>query len=394
MAAIEVYLDSSDFSKLSDPHSPDASLSRVRDELFELRDAGLCQFRFSLVHVCEMAPKDAAAMEASVRRLGLAQDLCSSKCLRATDEIDRVELLAALRGHEFCRDFAFGERAQWLPDGELALEKHAAAFIQDAAAVRLSARQQGNRDIKQVNLAVRLLMIQQLEKYASKLPLNEAVRAGVLRLSVGSVSVTTLTQTLLMGFVDLREVARWAAATDAGRQFVAVLREKLRYPVADIETLRALIQELVEASDTPKVGRQKGASSLATGSRDAVSQYRSAEIEKIFEANREWLAANEGVPSELPLDLDTLSMPRLDNHTAIFVAHFRMNATGNRDLSVAASDLPDILHANYLPYVDVFRADAVASQAFAKQARDLGVDIVSRLEDLPAAIRRRRDAMR
>src|SRR5258708_4415786 len=95
---IPVYLDSSDYSTLSDSArlKSDPRLGEVLRDLLGFRDAGTCEFRYSAVHVLEMTPVDPTALEKSLSRIGLMQDLCGEKCLIPADEIDRYELLFAL----------------------------------------------------------------------------------------------------------------------------------------------------------------------------------------------------------------------------------------------------------------------------------------------------------
>jgi hypothetical protein len=383
---VRVYLDSSDFSRLSEELPPEDPLVELRKNLFELRNAGACEFRYSLVHVCEMAPVELSSLAPSIRRLGLAQDLCGARCFRTSDQIDRRELLSALTSQDAPADLALGDDADWLPETDF-LDKHAEAFLKDAEAVRAHSKQRGVRDPKTVNLAVRMLMLQQLQRYAQKLPTNQLVRDGVVRLALGRANKEALVAVLAKGFADLRQVADWMANTQPGRDVAAVLRERAMRPLAELQRLRALLQELISVSESPRMGRQKGASSIRRGAASALEEYRNPQIRSIFEANREWFAGHGVRVENMPASLDEIPMTRLDTLIELYTENIRLNASTDRDLSDATSDMPDILHATYLPYVDVFRADVFATQVARKQADKFGVRLVQRLEDLPDAIR-------
>lgn len=56
---ITVYLDSNDYSRLSDPRRKKAALDKVRLELLSLTESRQVRFAFSGVHISEMAPLDA-----------------------------------------------------------------------------------------------------------------------------------------------------------------------------------------------------------------------------------------------------------------------------------------------------------------------------------------------
>jgi hypothetical protein len=59
-----------------------------------------------------------------------------------------------------------------------------------------------------------------------------------------------------------------------------------------------------------------------------------------------------------------------------------------RKADKASSDLGDMAHAWYMPYVDVLRVDGFAGQYMGDVADEFGVRLVTRLEDLPSVIRR------
>ena len=87
---LQVYLDSSDFSVLSDPVRLDEKTTELRDILLGYSEKSLVQFRFSIVHVSEVAPVHAHAQEAAERRA--AFELCGSNTLVTTQEVQEAEL--------------------------------------------------------------------------------------------------------------------------------------------------------------------------------------------------------------------------------------------------------------------------------------------------------------
>jgi len=67
----QVYLDSNDFSLLSDPKRMDASISQILDKLEHWASNGIVEFRCSAVHAFEAAPIGIEAQEATERRAGM-----------------------------------------------------------------------------------------------------------------------------------------------------------------------------------------------------------------------------------------------------------------------------------------------------------------------------------
>src|SRR5450759_613712 len=80
----QIYLDSNDFSLLSDPRRLDQTNIALRDELQGYADKSLVQFRFSMAHVCEAAPTGPHAQEAAERRAELIYKLCGLLCVRSS----------------------------------------------------------------------------------------------------------------------------------------------------------------------------------------------------------------------------------------------------------------------------------------------------------------------
>src|SRR5450759_3315036 len=88
----QIYLDSNDFSLLSDPRRLDQTNIALRDELQGYADKSLVQFRFSMAHVCEAAPTGPHAQEAAERRAELIYKLCGSNTLVTIGEIREAEI--------------------------------------------------------------------------------------------------------------------------------------------------------------------------------------------------------------------------------------------------------------------------------------------------------------
>jgi hypothetical protein len=112
-----VYLDSSDFSKLS---APDQELTKenlaVLRALREHKRAGTANFFMSAVHLSEAVHAAEVHKQAAVRRAELMRELCGANILRFPTELPRLELQKALRGEKGIRlsiDEITSKQGEW-----------------------------------------------------------------------------------------------------------------------------------------------------------------------------------------------------------------------------------------------------------------------------------------
>ena len=89
--AIVVYLDSQDFSKLSDVRAGPSTLT-IKDELLELKRRGIARYVFSDVLVFECLPVRIEDAHLSLARFELITELCDGDFLPPFSEIIRFEL--------------------------------------------------------------------------------------------------------------------------------------------------------------------------------------------------------------------------------------------------------------------------------------------------------------
>jgi hypothetical protein len=106
--ALEVYLDSSDFSTLSNPKTLTPEFCKILDQLKNFRNKGLVNFRFSSVHVSEVAPVLAKENLAAELRAELMWELCGNHAM-----VDYFRLMESeAKAEIIC---AFSDIGQWYP---------------------------------------------------------------------------------------------------------------------------------------------------------------------------------------------------------------------------------------------------------------------------------------
>ena len=79
---VQVYLDSSDYSHMSDPSSSlYQQYQGIKRQLFQLRDAGMIEIRFSAAHVIEMAHTEPQYRDAALARVETMLEICGLQVL-------------------------------------------------------------------------------------------------------------------------------------------------------------------------------------------------------------------------------------------------------------------------------------------------------------------------
>ena len=91
---IQVYLDSSDYSTLSDTRRLSPEITTVRERLLAWAASGEVEFRYSGVHISEMSPQRAQDAGAAAARADMLVSLCGSHCLFEWHVLVESEIMA------------------------------------------------------------------------------------------------------------------------------------------------------------------------------------------------------------------------------------------------------------------------------------------------------------
>jgi hypothetical protein len=111
---LQVYLDSSDFSDLSDPKK--ATVCRpVALQLIEWRNKGKIEIRCSQAHVCEMAPTAPQHLDLARRRAECIVQLCGKRTLLAHGDLATAEVVALHRRTPLEPQHVRNDAGMWMP---------------------------------------------------------------------------------------------------------------------------------------------------------------------------------------------------------------------------------------------------------------------------------------
>ena len=114
-----VYLDSNDYSTLSDPRRNSQDNLETREALRHLAATNRVQFAFSGVHLSEMAPLQSGYTSAAAARADLLVELCGRRAFVSFDRLLKLEL-SSLVGLESSSREVLSTNAEWFPElGEI-----------------------------------------------------------------------------------------------------------------------------------------------------------------------------------------------------------------------------------------------------------------------------------
>lgn len=387
MAPLQIYLDSSDYSRAS---SPDAT-GRIQEVVHQLetwRDVGAIELRFSFATVAEAAPVDPRYFRSGLARLACIERLCGSRALAAPSDVLSYEKDALLSQRPHAKQIVRDD-GHWAPQDFSAL-----TFPTREDIVRRAIRDAGF-DRKQRRIVER----QELDSHGrltqkghsrflrnaptwvaqveADFPLSPGARAALDEYVAGRIAGDVMLRLIMGSIQDLAQFALWLE-----RHWTMV---------------SPTIVWLREAGERMKSGWLGLARRVTT----IVVQQRQAGMaeERIWTiGNRELAKVARGIVLGRTVG-QSIAMHVTDEQiedlapSSMLVARMivaLINATVMQRESPReprVSDAGDLLHVLYLPYVDFFRADAFAADKLERLAPKYARKIVRDIYALPNRIK-------
>ena len=399
MRPFQVYLDSSDFSDLSDSSKRTQGIITLESQLINWRNAGLIEIRFAYPHLVEAAPIAPQHIEAARCRAQKITELCQGKALAAPDKIITAEI-KTLIGEPVKPSYAFMDDGDWLPDltdnltgpdefdHAKQIQKTLAEMGLNRADTRKARKQFITADGKLRPSGKELLKKNIPETVAAlceQYPLDEE---GVLKFTHYYLNGTRHENTydfLLSSFRNLPKFIEWFARHyDQINPTVTWLRE------TGDSTRRSLLENRQQLENIFSSQRELGISN------DTISETARKNIVSIIEGLPKTLLprlAEKRGHFEFPaMDLRDLSEKAPSMFTSISV----MGGIARKTLqplvnerTPKTSDMGDVIHSLYLPHVDFFRTDGFAANVIREIKLPFSTTIVGNLLQLPEAINQR-----
>lgn len=397
--ALQVYLDSSDYSVLSeamcDSNHPDIEVLR---KLCREVDHGRIEIRFSSIHVIEITHLDSRSREFALRRAKCLQRLSGGKCFKFWLDMPVIECVNILSKRPIYEGI-INNNGLWHPDfSDVALSLKQVlidefrTMLIDSTINRHQRRTLERRYFPNGHLskeAISLLKQNEREELlavvAREFPLSEKFYQDdlMLQFAAGNTSAAEVVDEMGVIFRDVEKFIGWTYDTrDTERKLVTWLRDYGRNLASTVKILRETLNVVNSNRDSmfdngidiPSILEAKIPELRLSRLMDVQTQTE-ARYPKSRYSNSDWEAIRNSALG---------SIPSLDGFVLSFAEHFRRNLLMNR--KPKTSDAGDLFHLTHLPYCDLFRADGDAAETAKPVASTYNTRVVSKLRDLPQEI--------
>lgn len=378
-----VYLDSSDYSVLSDPARETAEVRDIREQLLAWVRAGSVDFRYSQVHISEMTPTREDKIKEAVLRVGLLCKLCGPSCLIGYWEVLQLERLRLER-----KDPNFGtvfsNRGEWFTGIDETVSKmleelsNAKSGIVDTLKKITTSRAHLRASEKLINEHVQPV-IATLER---DMPLRPGSGQVFGRYMMGKAPERELRKALDAAFREPVLMIRWLHKNfESMGPALSFLRGPSTGFHSDMTNLRTWVSNLREMRPA-----EHFASSVA-----GIDEISSDDI--LIAALRQSQSIF-GVPiphtADDSVDLDVLQScaPGLLTALRTSIQVSLAGTTAGTPRKPLGSDFLDVFHTFYAPYVHVFRADRYMAPIVQKSLGTSATQVVGSITDVIPAIER------
>ena len=400
---ITVYLDSQDYSVLTDPKQLTPELTAIRDRLLAYSRSESVRFVFSGVVVCESVPLTPDSAVLAAKKADLLGDLCGENALISFDKLLSKEI-AVLLGKAPGPVDAIDPEGNWFPDvgppdreGTVweRMEDLIDEELKRAGMTRQQRRAKKREFIKngRPRRELQALLDQHDGREMSaalvtQYPMRPEHANLMTQYGLGRASEEQFMEALVGSLRDPRWMMRWFA-TD--HSLASPVSDIVRKPGRELgELLRTLVKTSLDYANNL----------IALNPDDHNPIGRNGEI------TREWASFQDRQILNITktLSKDWFQTEITDVNIGDIDANCRGLATMLRSLYTSAwesvgggrkegptdSQVADALHALYAPYVDVFRADRFMSPHIERQVgRRDGTTVVAKLQQLPEAIEKK-----
>ncbi len=391
--ALVVYLDSQDYSRMASESSEANSFSALRAGLRKLVSEGRIEVRYSAIHISEVSHTSPAAIRYSAQRSEVLKELSVGKCMRFWSDILTDEILYSL--DKISDVDVLREDHRWFDFDEIQLGN----FLERLkSSLQSSLRDKGlnrkaRRAARTINLA-RLITqtprgIAALDEIAARLnnkfPLDRTIDRSALISYVTGEMESRAFHSYLHGLLadPVNLITRVAPEYDQTLRLPAVVRDVGQIL---IDQVNPAVSNISRHFDSLPVGPAFEAlrESARTLPKSVMRSARRKAIKQVLSDRA----------LDIPIDehLDAMELPTIDVFFGALTKHLQ-NAVSSAEAGRSfahfkKTDAGDLLHATYLPYVDIFRTDTAWSDLLKPYGRKYRTRVVGRVEDLLPEVER------
>lgn len=357
---IRIYLDSSDFSNLSRPKEKDtAAMTDIRSRLLTWVKDGVIEIRYSMAHIMEAVPVDPDTAELGRRRLGCIEELCGQKAF-----VDPVTLVTQeLSGSSVVP--LTNELGHWFPTTASLWGDD------DVVASELPKNRHQRRIERKKAKSAAVSAMSQIQEMLREFPIKKSKALAMFSKPQSAEAVATALQESVNDLEFLCDwyIKNWGRSTEYSKA--------VRNAGQGLSSLLRSASDDVKAQHLQMVGQGLNSSEA----QKLMMTHARAEAAKVSQDMVNSLSNTASSSSAITVSLE--SMPSMYVFSELLAQIFLSSVVAVKNTRKARdSDLIDMVHAMYIPYVDIFRADLATASAL--QAARLGstVKIVTSLDDL------------
>lgn len=390
---ITCYLDSQDYSALTDSKLTAPDRLKIREALLHFARSKQVRFAFSAAAVCEAVALTPDAARLAESKAELLSDLCGSNALISFDRLVVAEVDALARRSGRPLDM-FDPRGRWFPDipvdpGPQEHWKKMRSLAEEEMGAMGLSRQQRRAKARALikNGKPRSGLKTYLDgqdpmAFAAELLKQYPMRADYAevmgRYALGRATEAEFTDALMNSLSDPRWMMKWFTT-----------QHSISSPIADMVRRpgRELGQAMRSLADISKrwavTLRNAGLDNDPTGKNGEIAvRWQEMEERQLVDLTQR-VADAEGVAlgSYTAADVE-VHCPGIAAGVKSLYSSVWANVGGGRKEEASDSQPVDALHAFYAPYVRVFRADRFMAPHIQKQVKRAGTIVVPRLSQL------------
>ncbi len=400
---ITCYLDSQDYSTLTDPKRQSDAIAQTRTTLLALSTQQQVRFVFSAAAVSEATPLDPTCSFLGEFRGELLSELCGVNALMSFDRLLNVEI-AALATRR-CRPLpseALDLSGEWFPSfphpenpsHTLSLWEEMQARADDELKSLGYSRLQRRTKLKklfkhgqpvpalaeQMKSSTRDRVIEELIRHYPMKPEH----AGVLaRYGLGLASEQEFDQALRASLRDPRFMMKWFATDHALASPIADMVRKPGQELGNI--LRTLSSEMKQWAE--EFIATDDDLPLPTAKHGKITQqWREMEERTLVRLVTRMAEARLITVGAITAEDVDLYCPGLSTTVRSIYSSVWDNVGGSRKEQPSDSQPVDAMHAMYAPYVTVFRADSFMAPHIQRQVKRHGTIVEPKLHRLPSIL--------
>lgn len=389
MCPLKVYLDSCDFSDLSDPAKDSREIREIFSRLHQWSVSGEVVFIYSYVHIAEVTPTTVDAIFHARRRGEMIATLCRGNCFKFPQKILRNELnqLSGVYDQEFSE---VTRNNGWLPEEisifsrdafRSAVENEVKDILNssggDLTRNQRRVAKKKSRKLKSYEFSSKKFLEDRFSEIKNVYPVRSEFKDKFFGYLNGAVSDNAMNEAIYQEVADPQWVCEWMLGENQYSEFVKTLRDRAN------RLFKLLDPAAREFRDHVIDHRRRGVISKAEF-RESSNRMMVSEDSGVLEILNK-IMEKEGIFAGVDsLGAAKQHAPGLYTALKTISSRFRKASLGEQRL--LRSDFMDALHAIHAPYVDVFRADSDAAKNIPVLA---GTQIVANIHGLIDAIEKR-----